>query len=90
MTPKAPNEDMAALALQALAVTLADDRRAERLLALTGLDAAELRERLGDPGLLAACLAFLESHEPDLIAVASDLQVPPERLVAARHALEAS
>ena len=41
-------------------------------------------------GLLAACLAFLESHEPDLLAVAADLNVEPQRLVAARHALEAS
>ena len=90
MTPQAPNEDVAALALQALAATLAEEKRAERLLALTGLDAGELRERLGDPGLLAACLAFLESHEPDLVAVAADIGVAPDRLVAARRALEAS
>ncbi|NNC48449.1 MAG: DUF3572 family protein [Sphingomonas sp.] len=90
MTPKAPNDNAASLALQALAATLADDKRAQRLLALTGLTADELRARLGDRGLLAACLTFLESYEPDLIAVASDLDVPPEHLVAARHALEAS
>lgn len=90
MTPEATNDNAAALALQALAATLADDKRAERLLALTGLEADELRARLGDPGLLAACLTFLESHEPDLVAVAADLDVAPERLVAARHALEAS
>lgn len=90
MTPDSPNEAATALALQALAATLSDDRRAERLLALTGLTGDELRARLSEPGLLAACLSFLESHEPDLIAVADDLGVPPERLVAARHALETS
>jgi hypothetical protein len=76
------------LALRALAATLAEPRRAERFLALTGLDADELRTRLGDPGLLAAVLDFLESHEPDLIAVAGDMDVEPATLVAARAELE--
>lgn len=81
--------DPHALALQALAATLADEKRADRLLALTGLDADALRERLGDTVLLAQTLAFLESHEPDLIAVAADLGVRPEELVAARQRLDA-
>lgn len=81
--------DAEALALQALAMTLADDRRAGRLLDLTGLTVDELRAGAGEPGMLAACLAFLESHEPDLIAVATDLGVKPEALVAARRRLEA-
>lgn len=81
--------DAAALALSALAATLADDRRAHRLLDLTGLTAGELRSRATEPGLLAACLAFLESHEPDLLAVAADIGVKPETLVAARRSLEA-
>jgi adenine/guanine phosphoribosyltransferase-like PRPP-binding protein len=33
-------------------------------------------------------LAFLEAHEPDLIACAEHLGVPPARLVAARERLE--
>ena len=80
--------DAAALALSALAVTLTDDRRAQRLLDLTGLTADELRARAAEPGLLAACLSFLESHEPDLVAVAADIGVKPEVLVAARRSLE--
>lgn len=80
--------DAAALALSALAATLADDRRAQRLLDLTGLTADELRARAAEPGLLAACLSFLESHEPDLVAVAADIGVKPEALVAARRSLE--
>ena len=81
------NEDSTALALRALAWTLSDDERAARLLALTGLDAADLRGRLGDPALLDAILGFLESHEPDLIACATALDVRPARLVAARQNL---
>jgi hypothetical protein len=77
-----------ALALSALGWTLADEGRAQRLLALTGLTPDELRGRLGEPGLLAALLGFLEAYEPDLLACAEALNVPPEALVAARRRLE--
>ena len=76
------------VALQALAATLSDERRAARLLDLSGLDAADLRERAGEPALLAEVLRFLESHEPDLIAVAEEIGRTPAELVAARDALE--
>lgn len=81
------NEDSAALALRALTWTLSDDARAQRLLALTGLEVADLRERLGDPALLDAALGFLEAHQNDLVACAQALEVKPERLIEARHAL---
>jgi 3',5'-cyclic AMP phosphodiesterase CpdA len=84
-----PPRDSETLALAALAATLGDDRRAARFLDLTGLSPDGIRERLGERGLLASCLAFLEAHEPDLIAVAGDLAVKPEALVAARADLEA-
>lgn len=80
--------DPQALALAALAATLSDERRAHRLLDLTGLDATELRARAGEPHLLAATLAFLENHEPDLIAVSDAIGVRPAELVAARTELE--
>jgi hypothetical protein len=80
--------DAEALALAALAATLTDERRARRFLDLTGLDADELRARAGERTLLAATLAFLENHEPDLIEVAKSLNVKPESLVAARAELE--
>jgi len=77
-----------ALALAALGWTLQDTGRAEKLLALTGLSPADLRSRLDDDALLAAILRFLEGHEPDLIACADALDVPPANLVRARQALE--
>jgi len=76
------------LGLQALAWTLADDERARRLLAVTGLDPADLRARAGEPSVLAACLGFLESHEPDLVACAAALDCPPAALVDAHRSLE--
>ena len=80
--------DAHALALQALAAALSDERRALRFLDLTGIGTDELRSRAGDPDLLAALLRFLEAHEPDLLAVADALAVKPGDLVAARMQLE--
>jgi len=77
-----------ALALRALGWTLGDAARAERLLALTGLTPDDLRERIDDPGVLAATVGFLEAHEPDLIACADALEVAPAELVDARRILE--
>ena len=87
MAPRIPN-DPVALALAALAATLSDERRAQRLLDLTGIGTDELRSRLGEPALLAAVLHFLEAHEPDLTAVAEELGAKPQDLVEARALLE--
>jgi hypothetical protein len=83
------NDDAQALALSALAWTLGDGDRAERLLALTGLDGAALRSRIGDPAVLAATLGFLESHEPDLVACADAIGTTPTALVVAQRTLDA-
>ena len=83
------NTEPAALALSALGWALADEARAQRLLALTGLSPDDLRQRLTEPVLLAAILAFLEAHEPDLVACAEALGVGPDALVEARRWLEA-
>ena len=80
--------DPEALALAALGWALEEPARAQRLLALTGLTPGDLRDRLGDPILLAAVLGFLEAHEPDLLACADALAVAPAVLVEARRRLE--
>lgn len=87
MTRTAPN-DSVAVALSALAATLTDERRAERFLSITGLCPDGIRKALGDRHTLAACLAFLENHEPDLLAVAAAIGEKPETLIAARAELE--
>lgn len=79
--------EAATLALMALGWTVSDEARADRLLALTGMDAEMLRARIGDPTTLAAVLAFLSDHEPDLLACADALDVAPETLIAAREML---
>jgi Protein of unknown function (DUF3572) len=75
------------LALGALGWVLADQSRADRLLALTGLNADALRAGLGDPAVLGAVLEFLCSYEPDLVAAAEQLGVEPKELAAARERL---
>ncbi len=81
--------DAETLALSALAATLTDERRAQRFLALSGIDTDDLRSRASEPSLLAALLRFLEAHEPDLIDVSEAIGVQPRDLVDAREELEA-
>ena len=89
MKIKETNADNAVtLALSALGWTLSDGARAERLLALTGLTPDDLRTRIAEPSVLAATLAFLEAHEPDLLACAEAIGVKPAEIVAARSLLE--
>jgi hypothetical protein len=75
------------VALRALAWTLGDMDRAQRLLALTGLDVDQLRQGADDPAMLVAVLDFLRNHEPDLIACAAALEIAPKRLIAAAREL---
>ena len=84
----ATTNDAIALALRALAAALGDQRLADRFLSLSGIDPPDLRQRASDPALLAALLRFLEAHEPDLVAIADELHVKPDALVAARRELE--
>jgi hypothetical protein len=87
MAPATPT-DPHALALAALAATLMDQRRAQRFLDLTGIGTDELRRRASDPSLLAALIAFLEAHEPDLLSVSEQIGVRADELAAARRQLE--
>lgn len=66
---------------------LSDGDRAGRLLALTGLTPDDLRASIGERATLAAVLDFLAAHEPDLVAAAEVLGVPPQSLSDARERL---
>ncbi len=87
MQPKTPL-DAEATALRALATTLGKPDLTQRFLDLTGIGTDELRRNVGQPALLAALIRFLEAHEPDLIAVAKEIGMSPDELVAARRILE--
>jgi hypothetical protein len=80
-------EEAATLALMALGWTLGDSGRADRLLALTGLDVDALRAGIDNPAILGAVLTFLSDHEPDLIACADAIGTTPAALIAAQQRL---
>jgi hypothetical protein len=61
--------------------------RAQRFLAITGLDADGLRAAIGEPATHLAVLEFLCGHEPDLNAAAEALGLAPGDLAAARDRL---
>lgn len=81
--------DAATLALGALGWILADAERATRMLDLTGLTPDRLRGAISERATQSAILAFLEAHEPDLVAAANHLGATPEALVRARRELDA-
>lgn len=88
MTRVDQTNDGETLALGALGWVLAEEARASRLLALTGLTPEGLRARVQERDFLAAVLRFLENHESDLIGCADALGISPTALIAARQELE--
>jgi hypothetical protein len=81
------SNDAQTLALNALVWVLHEPDRADRFLALTGLQGDDIRARISDPSLLDAVIGFLEAHEPDLIACAAALEVAPGVLLGTRARL---
>lgn len=87
MTSPLSRDAAETLALRALAHVAADADLGPRFLDLTGIDIATLRARAGKPDVLAATLAFLDGHEPTLVATAHALDVTPATLAAAHRVL---
>src|SRR3546814_18636778 len=73
-------DDPEMVALDALIWLLHDERRAARLLHVSGLTTDGLRAGVGDHATLAAVMTFLEGHEPDLLACAAGMDVKPDVL----------
>ncbi|EDQ34015.2 Protein of unknown function (DUF3572) [Hoeflea phototrophica DFL-43] len=58
-----------------------------RFLALTGLEANNLRDAAQEPGFLAGVLGFLMSHEPTLMDFCAATDTKPEIVTRAFQAL---
>lgn len=56
-----------------------------RFLALSGIQAPQLRQAINDPGFLAGMLDFVMAHEPSLMAFCETTNTKPESVVAAWH-----
>jgi hypothetical protein len=80
-------EDAQTIALTVIGWIVADTGRAERFLAMTGLDPDQLRAGIGENAIQAAAIDFLLGHEPDLIACASAIGEKPETIAAARQGM---
>jgi hypothetical protein len=76
------------LALEALAWLAADEGGIARFLAVSGVEAADLRAAAGSPGLAVALLNFLLSHEDLLLAFCQSNGTPAAALHRGRRLLE--
>lgn len=59
------------IAVTALAYIAVEPELTRRFLALSGLEAGDLRQAAADPAFLGGVLDFVMAHEPVLIAVAA-------------------
>jgi hypothetical protein len=76
------------LAVAALGFLAAEPDRLDRFLALSGLGPQNLRAAAADPGFFAAVLDYLLGDEPVLLAFAAERGLAPERVAAARAAMD--
>jgi hypothetical protein len=75
------------IGLQLLGHVVGDPDLGGRFLALTGMDADDLRARAAEPAVLAAVIDFVAAHEADLVAAADSLGLAPQSIIAAGRTL---
>jgi Protein of unknown function (DUF3572) len=75
------------LALKVLGFLAAQGEPLERFLAVSGVNLEDLRERVGDPQLLAAVLEFLLVDDRLVIAFAEEEGLDPKLVHEAKRAL---
>lgn len=88
MRPGGIDRDQAeAIAIRALGFLSGDATLMSRFLAITGIEAAEIRRAAAEPGFLAGVLDFVLAHEPTLNAFCAETGVAPPSVMAARRVL---
>lgn len=75
------------IAVAGLGFVAADPVLLPRFLALTGIDAGQIRQAAREPGFLAGVLQFLMAHEPTLTAFCAASGKAPADVAAALAAL---
>jgi hypothetical protein len=81
------NGEAEAAAISALGFIAGDAELLPRFLAITGIEAASIREAAREPGFLAGVLDFLLAHEPSLMRFAAETGADPASLTQARRML---
>ena len=84
---KFEHADDEAIAISALAFIAADQTLLARFLAITGINAADIRLAARQPGFLAGVLDFVLAHEPTLLQFAEATGIAPASVAAARGKL---
>lgn len=87
MTSAYSTEEARDLAIAALGFVAGDDRLLPRFLAISGIEAGQIRAAAAEPGFLAGVLEFILAHEPTLMAFCEASGARPEAVAAARRAL---
>lgn len=75
------------MAIAALGFVAGDDRLLPRFLAISGIEASQIRAAAAEPGFLAGVLGFILAHEPTLMAFCEARGIRPETVGAAQQAL---
>ncbi|MGO4385997.1 DUF3572 domain-containing protein [Microvirga sp. 2YAF29] len=78
------------VALGAFAFITSDEERMGRFLAISGLQADNIRSAAAQPGFFAAILDYVAADEPLLIALAKELDTKPEHIMLAHWTLSPS
>ncbi|MCT7375685.1 DUF3572 domain-containing protein [Chelativorans salis] len=79
-------EQAEAIAIQALSFIASDPELLPRFLALTGIEAGQIRQAANEPGFLAGVLQFVLAHAPTLLSFSEQSGVPPQDVSTAhRH-----
>jgi Protein of unknown function (DUF3572) len=76
-----------AIATDVLAWLATDTEQMGRFLALSGVDAGDIRHALSDSGFLTGLLDFVMAHEPSLMAFCDFSGHKPEHVAAASRML---
>jgi len=80
-------EEAQSIAISALGFIAGDAELLPRFLAITGIEAASIRQAAREPGFLAGVLDFLLAHEPSLMRFAAETGIDPASVAAARRRL---
>lgn len=73
-------ETAEALAIQALGFIASDPTLLPRFLAITGIEASQIRSAAQQPGFLAGVIQFILAHEPTLLQFAEHAGIDPAEI----------
>jgi hypothetical protein len=80
-------DEAAKIAIQGLGFIAGDPELLRRFLAITGIEAANIRASAREPGFLAGVLQFILAHEPTARRFAEESGIDPGSIQTARRIL---